>query len=131
MYDVDPVDVDVEVDVDALPNVIVPLNPVSVEVLVTIDPDDLRLLAVMASIICTSVTLAPLIKISSLIFFAFVNFEIKKWNYAVVEEPLRKNFLIAKKRGLAVVGDWCTGGNIESSFKSARSLSNKFFKEVI
>ena len=65
MYDVDPVDVDVEVDVDALPNVIVPLNPVSVEVLVTIDPDDLRLLAVMASIICTSVTLAPLIKISS------------------------------------------------------------------
>ena len=61
----------------------------------------------------------------------FVNFEIKKWNYAVVEEPLRKNFLIAKKRGLAVVGDWCTGGNIESSFKSARSLSNKFFKEVI
>ncbi len=61
----------------------------------------------------------------------FVNFEIKKWNYAVVEEPLRKNFLIAKKRGLAVVGDWCTGGNIESSFKSARSLSDKFFKEVI
>ena len=60
----------------------------------------------------------------------FVNFEIKKWNYAVVEEPLRKNFLITKKRGLAVVGDWCTGGNIESSFKSARSLSDKFFKEV-
>ena len=65
MYDVDPVDVDVEVDVDELPNVKVPLNPVSVDVLVTIEPDDLRLLAVMASIICTSVTLAPLIKISS------------------------------------------------------------------
>ena len=55
MYDVDPVDVDVEVDVDELPNVKVPLNPVSVDVLVTIEPDDLRLLAVMASIICTSV----------------------------------------------------------------------------
>ena len=65
MYEVDDVDVDVDVEVDALPNVIVPLNPVSVEVLVTIDPDDLRLLAVMASIICTSVTFAPLIKISS------------------------------------------------------------------
>ena len=43
----------------------------------------------------------------------------------------KKKFLIAKKRGLAVVGDWCTGGNIESSFKSARSLSDKFLREVI
>ena len=58
MYDVEP---DVEVDVvdEELPNVNVPLNPVSVDVLVTIDPEDLRLLAVMASIICTSVTFAP------------------------------------------------------------------------
>ena len=48
-----------------------------------------------------------------------------------VEEPLEKKFLSFKKRGLLIVGDWCTGGNIESSFKSARSLSNKFFKEVI
>ena len=55
----------VEVDVDVLPNVIVPLNPVSAEVLVTIEPDAFKLLAVMASIICTSVTLAPLMKISS------------------------------------------------------------------
>ena len=60
-----------------------------------------------------------------------VNYELKKWTYAVIEEPLSKNFLIAKKRGLAVAGDWCIGGNIESSFKSAHSLSDKFFREVI
>lgn len=61
----------------------------------------------------------------------FVNYELKKWNFAVVEKPLNENFLIAKNRGLAVAGDWCIGGNIESSFKSARSLSDKFFREVI
>ena len=61
----------------------------------------------------------------------FVNYELKKWNYAVVEKPLNENFLIAKKQGLAVAGDWCIGGNIESSFESARSLSDKFFREVI
>ena len=57
--------VDVDVDVDALPSVNVPLNPVSDDVLVTIDPDAFKLLAVMASIICTSVTFAPLMNISS------------------------------------------------------------------
>jgi hypothetical protein len=54
-----------EVAVDELPRVNVPLKPVSAEVLVTIEPDDLRLLAVIASIICTSETLAPLTNISS------------------------------------------------------------------
>ena len=61
----------------------------------------------------------------------FVSYDLKKWNYAVIEEPLSENFLIAEKRGLAVAGDWCIGGNIESSFRSARSLSDKFLREVI
>ena len=57
--------VEVDVDDDALPSVNVPLNPVSDDVLVTIEPDAFKLLAVMASIICTSVTLAQLMNISS------------------------------------------------------------------
>ncbi|OUU76225.1 MAG: hypothetical protein CBC29_00470 [Methylococcaceae bacterium TMED69] len=60
-----------------------------------------------------------------------IGYELKKWNYAVVEEPLGEKFLIDKKRCVAVAGDWCIGQNIEAAFESAKSLSDKILNEMI
>ena len=60
----------------------------------------------------------------------FDQLELKRWAYAVIEEPLGEDFLIDKEHGIAIAGDWCVGSKIESAFESAIKLTKKFSSEV-
>jgi predicted NAD/FAD-dependent oxidoreductase len=46
----------------------------------------------------------------------------RRWPHALVLQPLGRDFLLDRDRGLGVCGDWCLGPRVEAAFLSGLRL---------
>jgi predicted NAD/FAD-dependent oxidoreductase len=59
-----------------------------------------------------------------------VCFELHRWRFANVAQPLGRSFLIDTDRRIAACGDWCIGNRVEAAFLSGLELGERLRTEI-
>lgn len=49
--------------------------------------------------------------------------EVHRWRYAQTTEPLNESYLLDKKQGIGLCGDWCLGHRVENAFVSGLEMA--------
>ncbi len=53
-----------------------------------------------------------------------------RWRYAKTVKPADAPFMIDRSKKLAVAGDWCGAGRVETAFESANALADAILEEI-